>query len=112
MTSVQIAPRLPSQQSRGASVALGLFDGVHVGHAAVIRQAVQAAGGELVPCVFTFELRETVPDSKNQYSELLAYLGMAFSWLMGNFCWPASAVLQRIRRPDAQGGHTGKNGIA
>lgn len=71
MTSAQIAPRLPSQQSRGASVALGLFDGVHVGHAAVIRQAVQAAGGELVPCVFTFELRETVPDSKNRYSELL-----------------------------------------
>lgn len=63
--------RLPDQQQQGASVALGLFDGVHIGHAAVIRQAVQEAGEELVPCVFTFDLQGNVPDSKNQYSELL-----------------------------------------
>jgi riboflavin kinase/FMN adenylyltransferase len=37
------------------AVALGTFDGVHLGHRAVIRTAVEAAKAEgLVPAVFTF----------------------------------------------------------
>ncbi|MBR9838884.1 MAG: bifunctional riboflavin kinase/FAD synthetase [Rhodobacteraceae bacterium] len=41
-------------QDRGASVAIGNFDGVHLGHQAVIRMAREAGGG--APCgVLTFE---------------------------------------------------------
>ncbi len=35
------------------AVAVGVFDGVHLGHRAVIRAAVENGGG-LLPCVFTF----------------------------------------------------------
>ena len=37
------------------SVALGLFDGVHIGHRAVIQRAVSDAGKKLLPAVFTFD---------------------------------------------------------
>ena len=40
MTSAQIAPRLPSQQSRGASVALGLFDGVRADAEAAVEDVI------------------------------------------------------------------------
>ena len=36
------------------SVALGFFDGVHRGHQAVIRRAVELSGESLTPAVFTF----------------------------------------------------------
>lgn len=40
---------------RPTSVALGTFDGVHIGHRAVIRAAVTGAAEEgLIPAVFTF----------------------------------------------------------
>lgn len=45
-----------------AAVALGLFDGVHLGHRAVLRLAVDSG---LVPSVFTFE-PETVCRAKGQ----------------------------------------------
>ncbi len=45
-----------------AAVALGLFDGVHLGHRAVLRLAVDSG---LVPSVFTFE-PETVRMAKGQ----------------------------------------------
>lgn len=42
---------------RGSAVALGFFDGVHIGHRSVIAAAVSAAAAEgLVPGVFTFRL--------------------------------------------------------
>lgn len=66
------------------SVALGCFDGVHLGHAAVISRAVEMAEN-LVPTVFTFA---QTPDTKNfgapaknivtpaQKRQLLAGLGV------------------------------------
>lgn len=43
--------------ARGSAVALGFFDGVHLGHQAVIRTAVEyAAQNGLEPAVFTFSL--------------------------------------------------------
>lgn len=43
-------------KSRGAAIALGNFDGVHIGHAAIIRAAVcHAAEHHLIPAVFSFE---------------------------------------------------------
>ncbi len=52
------------------AVALGLFDGVHRGHQAVIRAAANCAP-ELMPAVFTFrfDTREVV--TKKQFAQLL-----------------------------------------
>lgn len=52
-----------------SSVALGLFDGIHIGHQAVLRRALE--NPELVPCVFTFTILEDVPGIKKNYSALL-----------------------------------------
>ena len=61
-----------SQFSRlpDTAVALGLFDGVHRGHQAVIRAAA-ACAPELLPAVFTFrfDAREVV--TKKQFGQLL-----------------------------------------
>ncbi|MBX5452939.1 MAG: bifunctional riboflavin kinase/FAD synthetase [Acidobacteriia bacterium] len=56
MTAVQIYRdwRALPERARGASVALGNFDGVHLGHAGVVR-AAQTARPDLVPAVLTFE---------------------------------------------------------
>ncbi len=49
----------PVEAPRGSAVALGYFDGVHLGHRAVIGAAVRdAAANGLTPAVFTFELPE------------------------------------------------------
>ena len=37
------------------AVALGLFDGVHLGHQAVIRQAAEKKSEGLIPAVFSFK---------------------------------------------------------
>ena len=50
-----------------ASVALGLFDGLHPGHQAVIGAAVaKAQGCGLTPCVFTFTQKGGGPTAKEQ----------------------------------------------
>ena len=37
-------------------IALGFFDGVHLGHGALLRRVAEAAGAErAVPCAFTFD---------------------------------------------------------
>lgn len=49
----------PVEAPCGSAVALGYFDGVHLGHRAVIGAAVRdAAAHGLTPAVFTFELPE------------------------------------------------------
>lgn len=52
---------------RGApsAVALGFFDGVHMGHRAVISAAVAAGEKNLIPRVFTFRPEGSVPASKS-----------------------------------------------
>lgn len=37
------------------AVALGLFDGVHLGHRAVLKMACEQSGNGLIPAVFTFD---------------------------------------------------------
>ena len=56
--SLRLIPAIrPVDAPQGSAVALGYFDGVHLGHRAVIGAAVRAAGrGSLCPAVFTFEL--------------------------------------------------------
>lgn len=48
----------PQLLGRPTAVALGFFDGVHQGHAAVVGQAVACAQNGLVPCVFSFTMEE------------------------------------------------------
>ena len=57
--------RLPS-----TAVALGLFDGVHRGHQAVIRAAADCAP-ELMPAVFTFRFDTRAVVTKKQFGTLL-----------------------------------------
>ncbi len=52
------------------AVALGLFDGVHLGHRAVIKAAVEQKKNGLTPAVFTFSTHEAIPSSKGN----LAYI--------------------------------------
>lgn len=49
----------------GTAVALGFFDGVHRGHQAVIGRAVELAGEELAPAVFTFRPSGDMPARKS-----------------------------------------------
>lgn len=46
------------------SVAMGFFDGLHLGHAAVIAKAVEQRGEGFLPTVFTFTMRSARPDRK------------------------------------------------
>ena len=68
------------------AVALGLFDGVHKGHRAVIQKVVEQKSAGLTPCVFTFTVHGEKPASKKGYleimsgrrkSEIFAQLGIA-----------------------------------
>lgn len=54
-----------------AAVALGLFDGLHRGHRAVIEKAVACAPG-LLPTVFTFTFDEPEHITKPRYASLLS----------------------------------------
>ncbi len=53
------------------SVALGVFDGVHIGHQAVIGEAVNGRENGLVPVVFTFDLNHERPTHKKGQETLL-----------------------------------------
>ncbi len=60
----------PQLLGRPTAVALGFFDGVHKGHAAVVKQAVAGQKEGLVPCVFSFTMDAKRPGGK-QNSGLL-----------------------------------------
>lgn len=52
------------------AVALGYFDGIHLGHKAVLNRAVEAKSRGLIPAAFTFS---STPKSKDKNSQLLTY---------------------------------------
>ena len=52
-----------------ASVALGLFDGIHIGHTKVLQRALK--NRELAPCVFTYTISSFVPQIKKNYLALM-----------------------------------------
>lgn len=54
------------------SVALGAFDGVHVGHQAVIGEAVNGVEVGLCPVVFTFDLSGSRPKQKQGQKQILS----------------------------------------
>ncbi len=58
----------PSDKKTAA--ALGYFDGIHLGHKAVLNLALEAKSRGLVPTAFTFS---STPKSKDKNSQLLTY---------------------------------------
>ena len=54
------------------AVALGLFDGVHRGHCAVIGKAVEGKKQGLLPTVLTFAVTDVVPKSKKEFRRLIS----------------------------------------
>ena len=53
----QFAPLPLAQPEKGTAVAMGFFDGIHIGHRAVINGAVEWARAHgAAPAVFTFRL--------------------------------------------------------
>ena len=57
-------------EKQRTSVALGFFDGVHLGHRRVIEKAVALAQGNLVPAVFTFTMDGSAPAKKQGVGEI------------------------------------------
>ncbi len=53
------------------SIALGVFDGVHIGHRAVIGEAVRGAKNGLLPTVFTFQTGGEKPSHKKGQETIL-----------------------------------------
>lgn len=69
---IQVSTSLEEALPCGRSaVALGYFDGLHIGHAAVISRAVSKAENGLCPCVFTFTIRGGHPKAKRQDSSII-----------------------------------------
>lgn len=46
------------------AIALGFFDGIHLGHKTVIETAVAHQAQGLTPCVFTFTIQNSAPSAK------------------------------------------------
>lgn len=66
-----ISQDIVSPRNRPSAVALGFFDGVHIGHRKVIAGAVETARREgLVPRVFTFSPAGSAPVSKGELTLL------------------------------------------
>lgn len=55
------------------SVALGCFDGLHLGHKKVITKAIEEAGQNLCPTVFTFSEVPRVKINDNVHSKLITF---------------------------------------
>ena len=51
-------------------VALGFFDGVHIGHRAVIDIAVASKSDGLSPCIFSFTVHNEMPENKSGAKEI------------------------------------------
>lgn len=60
------------QPQKDTAVALGFFDGVHLGHVEVIRTAVSYKQASLAPCVFTFTAGRTAPAGKKGSNRLIS----------------------------------------
>ena len=68
--ALEIIKELPKGPSVPSAVALGFFDGMHLAHRTVIAKAVEGRKEGLVPCVFTFDPTQVVPDEKRKATRL------------------------------------------
>lgn len=63
--------RETSPACASTAVALGYFDGLHIGHAAVIGRAIARAKEGMCACVFTFTMHTAHPQAKQEGSDLV-----------------------------------------
>lgn len=61
-------------EKRKSAVALGLFDGVHLGHRAVLNLALEQEKNSLIPYVFTFNPTMVLRKSKGEYGYIYNHL--------------------------------------
>ncbi len=62
---MKISQDIKIERTNPAAVALGFFDGIHIGHRIVLNKCVEVAKQRnLVPTVFTFTITDTIPTSK------------------------------------------------
>ena len=65
------------QMAEPTGVALGMFDGLHLGHQAVIRAMTEACADRLLPAVFTFSgARRGSLQTGRQRDQILAGMGV------------------------------------
>lgn len=57
--------------TKPTSIALGVFDGVHIGHQAVIGEAINGEADGLMPVVFTFDTGGEKPEHKKGQETIL-----------------------------------------
>lgn len=75
---------------RNAAVALGLFDGVHLGHRAVLAAAAEQKKNGLIPCAFTFPPESTAKKGAAGY----IYSEIEKNYIIENEC-----AIERICSP-------------
>jgi riboflavin kinase/FMN adenylyltransferase len=56
----------------GAIVALGFFDGVHLGHQSIIQEMFKPQYSKLTPTVFTYEITTVQPQTKQNISLIIS----------------------------------------
>ena len=62
---MQISDDIKIERNMPSAVALGFFDGIHIGHRLVLNRCVELAKkNNLIPTVFTFNVGDSVPESK------------------------------------------------
>lgn len=61
-------------EKRKSAVALGLFDGVHLGHRAVLNLALEQEKNGLIPYVFTFDPTMVLKKNKGEYGYIYTHL--------------------------------------
>ncbi|MDE7098601.1 MAG: riboflavin biosynthesis protein RibF [Ruminococcus sp.] len=60
-------------EKRKSAVALGLFDGIHLGHRAVLNMALEKEKNDLIPYVFTFNPTMVLKKSKGEYGYIYTH---------------------------------------
>ncbi len=89
-----------------SSVALGFFDGVHLGHQCLMQETIKLAGDTLLPVVFTFRNHPaTVVSSKappllttfEERCELLSELGLQVVWANFDAAFSQQTPIQFIQ---------------
>lgn len=85
------------------AVALGLFDGIHSGHRAVLSRAIEFGKKGLAPAVFTFET-ETVTTKGNGQLDVILSRGLKKEFLsemgMEYYCSPNFSEVKDMTAPD------------
>lgn len=85
------------------AVALGIFDGIHKGHSAVLERTKEAKGSGLVPAVFTFNTQSIITKHDEPYRFIMPdseKLQMLDDMGIGYVCSPDFEVMKEMSAED------------